>query len=527
MKLGEKIKKPKNKKILDPKVWHPYLLAGFPVWWLYVHNFREVEIKQVVLPLVIIEGVSLIVLLIGGWMWRDWQKAGLVASGLLVWWWWYGFVAELVRGSDFGNWWRSGYVVAPVMGGILVGGAIWIIKKDLGINSWTKWLNVMSVVLIVSGVSRIGWQLWLRKGEIKVETMIVNQAGKQARLKPDIYYIILDRYGSQGVLEKGYKFDNSEFMNYLKNKGFYVADQSTANYLKTGPSLASSLNMEYINYLESQLGAESDNLLPLYRKLHDYKVWRLLKNQGYTFIHAGSFWEHTSHNEYADINYNLYPLPEFTMLVYKNSLLYPVGVRWSLFDDRKLQWQRVQYIFGKLQKVPEMKQPTFVFAHILVPHDPYVFDAEGRYMDKEQENGESYRDGYVGQVRYVNGQIKKLVENLIKDSETPPVIVIQGDEGYFPERYVERQKLGLDDFDWTKATDEELKEKMGILNVYYVSEAAKKLLYKEITPVNSFRIIFKSYFGEQMELLPDKNYIHADDLHPYKFSEVTDKLKNN
>ena len=68
--------------------------------------------------------------------------------------------------------------------------------------------------------------------------------------KRNIFYLIFDRYGSSEVISKFYDYDNSEFIKFLKEYGFYIPPNAVANYHKTSWSLSSSLNMEYINYLE-------------------------------------------------------------------------------------------------------------------------------------------------------------------------------------------------------------------------------------------------------------------------------------
>ena len=68
-----------------------------------------------------------------------------------------------------------------------------------------------------------------------------------------------------------------------------------------------------------------------------------------------------------------------------------------------------------------------------------------------------------------------------------------------------------------------LKESMRIFNAYYFPGGNERL-YDSITPVNSFRIIFNSYFGADYPLLEDKNYF-TNHRHPYNFVDVTDKVK--
>ena len=66
---------------------------------------------------------------------------------------------------------------------------------------------------------------------------------------PDIYYIILDEYPNNESLKKNYGFDNTEFLTFLENSGFYVVNNSFSNYPTTIQSLSSSLNMEYLDVL--------------------------------------------------------------------------------------------------------------------------------------------------------------------------------------------------------------------------------------------------------------------------------------
>ena len=70
---------------------------------------------------------------------------------------------------------------------------------------------------------------------------------------PDIYYIILDAYSRDDVLQDFYQYDNGPFISELEALGFYVARCSRSNYASTRLSLPSSLNMDYIDNLMSSL----------------------------------------------------------------------------------------------------------------------------------------------------------------------------------------------------------------------------------------------------------------------------------
>ena len=157
---------------------------------------------------------------------------------------------------------------------------------------------------------------------------------------------------------------------------------------------------------------------------------------------------------------------------------------------------------------------------MLIPHKPYVFNKDGSLPSEQEVKSRDRDDNYINQLIYANTMIEKLVNELLSKSKEKPIIIIQSDEDPFPERYRKNTKR----FKWDRATKKELRQKMGILNAYYLPDVGQSVLYPSITPVNTFRVIFNLYFNTNYELLPDKSYVYEDERHLYKFTEVNDKL---
>jgi hypothetical protein len=365
-------------------------------------------------------------------------------------------------------------------------------------------LNVATVVMLLISAVRIGMYLPQRidSGASHPESHAdVQLDTSRFQSPPDIYYIVLDRYANSRTLDEVYDFDNSEFLAQLAAEGFYVANESNANYVRTSESLASSLNMEYIGYMDE----ESSDLLPLNKKVKDNALQRLLKSAGYKFIQIGS-WS-------GALEYML-----------TSTMPYAVCAELGIVDDTNVRhWKRTRFEFEELAKIPTQysETPTFTFAHFMVSHPPYAFDADGSYLSPEEVSKRGEIDSYRSGVIASNEMVLDLVRQLKATSEVPPIIILQGDEGPYPKRYAASDRS----FRWERATDEEIRQKFGILNAYYLPGVDSSPLNLSITPVNSFRLVFDLYFGTNLGLLPDRCYAYVDYSHPYEFLDITDEVK--
>ena len=385
-----------------------------------------------------------------------------------------------------------------------------IIKKQYKfLYNLTKILNVIAFILVLISVFNIGiynFNLISNQQEKNIHTEDRDNNARNLEIKTplrDIYYIILDSYASSRTLMEIYNYDNSEFTDYLIDEGFFVATKSHSNYPSTQPSLASSLNMEYISYLSSMVGVESKNTHIPYQtlvdKIVDNKVMRFLKSKGYKYIHFSSSYGPTDYNKFADLNiwggYKL--LNEFSMLLIETTILGPI----MRYFGRGVYGSRILGTFSKLEKLDQIREPKFVFAHILCPHRPYVFSANGDPLKinlLESAKGitpTKEKELYLNQLIFVSKKVEALVKEILLKSEIAPIIIIQADHGP-ASTFSDREHT----------TEENFKERMTIFNAYYLPGGGNEVLYNSITPVNTFRLIFNFYFGTNYKLLEDRSY---------------------
>ena len=230
------------------------------------------------------------------------------------------------------------------------------------------------------------------------EAQMLRMAGAEpsdpARRPPDIYHFVFDRYGSDDTL-RGYGADAS-IEDFLEARGFFVARESHSNYLKTGHSLASTFHMDYLDVLADDPRVTGANWHPIFRMLDDHRVGRFLSARGYERVQFGSWWAGTDFASTADEN-RPHGFSEFAMLYLRRTMLRPA---FHLLPDTaltmRLDWdnaqcQRVARQVEEIEAVGERDRPVHVFAHILVPHGPYVLRA--RRALPEPEGGGPARHG--------------------------------------------------------------------------------------------------------------------------------------
>lgn len=338
---------------------------------------------------------------------------------------------------------------------------------------------------------------------------------------PDIYHFIFDRYASEGILDRYYRVDNRAIGRFLEDNGFYLARNSHSNYLKTGHSLASTFYMDYLGLLDDERVAPN-NWHPIHKMLDDHRVSRFLKARGYDFLQFGSWWVGTYDNPVADENHP-HGFSEFNMLYLRRTVLRPL---FHVLPDTpltmRLDWdnaqcQRVAPQIEAIKAIGNRADPTYVFAHILIPHGPYNFAADGGCLTDEEARERGSEQGYIDHIAYANRIIEDIVTALLDERREPPVILIQADEGPFPERDGR--------VPWQEASAQELQIKTGILNAFYFPGEDYGALTSDVTPVNTYRIVFNEIFGARFPLLPDRIFAFPNTGALYDFHDVTEIVR--
>jgi len=511
---------------------YPFFVSIFPILSFYNYNKQELSVRIITTPLLLSLAFAGVLLFALHLILRNRAKASVITTFLILVFFSWGHVNKFLfdrlslDSTTFFKIEPPKFLALLVLAGTIFG-VVKVAKSKRNFFSINQILGLaffFLVALLVIQITIYEARTGQNGGEMGTQSDEGSAATPEDTVeKPDIYYLILDAYAREDFLNDLYSYDNSEFINFLESEGFYVASKSNSNYAHTFFSLASSLNLDYVNSLSETLGVESKDVSLPSQMIEANKVVFFLKPRGYKIINFPSGVDATHQNSYADIDFregSLFTLfgkeidlDEFYLVFLQTTMLSPF-IQDRLADEVRT---RILYTFDKLGEIPYIRGPKFVMAHIIIPHPPYLFDENGKPVPNAKLNlvGEfEDRENYLNQLIFATKKIKVTIEKIIERSSQSPIIILQSDHG-------PASILGHPHF-WARPHNQEgIKERMGILNAIRLPGYSSGQLYSSITPVNTFRLIFNEYFGQNYELLEDKSYF-SDYKNLYEFFDVTD-----
>lgn len=491
-----------------PPPLFPLLLAVYPTLALYQTNMREIPPHTLWRPLFLSLACGSLAMAFIYVRTRDWGKSALLSSLFILLFSSYGQVHAALQAFQVYEEFGARYLALGLfMLALFLAGFFFLRKRTLT-SGLSLAFNVAAVVLILLPLNKIIRYQFRPAFEPVFPSEWVPQVQMTA-VRPDVYYFILDGYARMDYMQSRIGFDNARFIDALTQRGFYVAPCSRTNYNNTILALTSTLNMRFFPELEALAKSQGLTRSQIWRYLKPNLTMQAFRSLGYQSVafDSGYYWSSMDQADiylqpWEDIGDPPY-MTDFEYTLLKGTPLIawydrPGTPEPTWLDDLSFPyWYHVaqqEYILEQAPHIAEIEAPTFTFIHVMIPHEPMVFSPERINTSTPYFNGGSnwpatpavFQQAYINGVEYLNPRMLEVVDRILKESDAPPIIIIQGDHGF-----------------WSGIN-------LPILNAYYLPGDGQKLLYPDITPVNTFRLIFDHYFGADMGLVADASYLVAD-----------------
>lgn len=514
---------------LGDLVLHPFLFGAYAILAMLATNADQTRPVAGLRALVVVAVGSVVAYLILRLVFRNAHRAGIAASFLVLGMLSYGHLYDALKDGlpVIAPLIRHRYLL-PLSAAALLPVA-YLVSRIRAPERVTPLLNLVAVVAIVFPLWRLG-HAELAYAQVRAPSTEGSQectlAPADGTPRPDIYLLIMDAYERDDVLREMHGFDNTPFLREMEARGFYIARGSLSNFRTTELSIASLLNLNYIQSMEDVYSAANISHWGIMQKISNNRLRHELECLGYKTVafETGTFWADWQGTDYF-LAPNSGPFASLSMLGGLSHLeaewLDTTVVRALLdaaresdaarqpavLDEYADNRERILFAFDELERVPRLPSPKLVVAHILSPHPPMVFGPNGEAISAGEfestlhgdPSGQALLDAYSDQVSYLNKRLLQTVDSILAQSDTPPIIVIQGDHGW---------------------ADRNHEDKMSILNAYHLPGAGSEGLYPTITPVNSFRLILNEYLGGDFALLEDVSYFsHETDIYDFEVIE--------
>jgi hypothetical protein len=497
---------------------HPLLITAYAVLFVYAANISEVLPADLLWPLTIALIAAGAVLALCGLAYRDLRRGALLTSALVLAFAFFGHIGSQLDGEVLGEQLQLGLWLAFV---IAVG--IYAARARGSLDGATAALNAFSLVLIAISLVTIlpaetGRAVRASEGE-PVSSDTLTEATRLP--ERDIYFLVFDRYGSDWAIEQRFGIENDLYPD-LEDAGLQVIPGARANYRATDFSLASMLSMQLLDDLSDSVGRESGDRTPARERIGNHEVGRFLRANGYQYVHLGAWYEPTFSNPIADEVRRWGKTPELEQVL-RDSTVLPtlerlVGTAPEDTAFRNRHRNEALFQFRQLERLADEPGRKFVFAHVLMPHPPYGFDADGKIVLDETEKAAiaEGREGdlYADQLAFTNDRIRETIATLLdRPPQEQPIIVVTGDEGPFLCGHV----------DCIDGSAETYGTRFGTLRAYHLPGLEYEVPADD-SGVNIFRMLFREYFGADLPDLPNRSYDWPDNDHLYDFRDVTDEL---
>lgn len=501
----------------------PALASLTPALGLLSANAGQVEFRELLVPSLFGLALAGGFHLLGLALTRSWIRAGLFSFTAVVLFFLTGRVAaEYARQSAdvAGFEVRIDQLVVAV--GILLASASLLARPP---KDGRRTLQLLTVFPAVFGGLSLVALATAPKHEDGLAQEVERLGLTSEHPRPHVFHLLLDGYGREDVLRERYGFDDP-LAEGLRERGFRIASRARTTYAQTALVLASLLDLDYLAFPDTAL--HSGDRRPLHRRIQNGRALQLLRSAGYetvAFAHGYDLAELRTADRFLAGRRSLYERSEFLRSYLELTPLEPLGWSNRIFGNRYASHRgHIRFALETVGSLAAEKKPLYVLAHVIAPHEPFLFDEHGEtelprrrfslatgrdFLENTGLSQEAYREGYVGQARWVAARTLAAIDGIRANASREVAIFIHSDHG---------PAMGLD---WSSMERTDLEERMSALNALWLPDEAHESLPEDASPLNAFRHLFANTFGMDLEPLPERIHFSGWER-PYRFTTLED-----
>ena len=471
------------------------LLPVFFVLHGYLENYGFISPGEGALLALVYTASTLVVAIICWLFFRNITRAALVAFMIMAGYFFFGALYDLLK-AHAAPFFSKYLVLFSVFFILLIATIVYLKKTNRSFTRLTGFLNLLFLTFILVDAGSL-----VSKSVHTNQPVLANNSTYQpcdSCNKPDIYFLLMDGYASTVALAQWYQYHN-DLDSFLLQRKFSIQAHSRSNYNFTPFSMASILNMSYLQGITNPRQVSLNDYASCEAPIRNNEVIKTLSAAGYDILNYSIF-NLAGHpslivQDFLPLNTRL--ITERTMLAYlrrdvgwKLAKWYPFKWFWAgdIMNTNDNNQRFIELV--KTSAATKSTRPRFVYGHFYLPHTPFYYDKNGQLKDVAtitRERTTTPIAAYLEYVTYANSRIREMI-TAIQQQNPSAVIILMSDHGNrdrtkeaFPVRYFQN------------------------LNAVYYPDNDYKLLYDSISGVNQFRVVFNKLLQQKLPLLKDSS----------------------
>ena len=478
------------------------LVCLYPCFFLYTRNIDEVPMNSMLPFFVVFTLNAVVIFLAVSPVFRNVSRSAVFTSAcmLVV----INFCLLAVHVKNLLPWFRDRYLLL-LLGLVLAGLFLLLLKKK-----WDMRVACGLIALAFGSMMVINFLFALPTLLSSGPAAVGDEDGTYSPLEefvefgenqPNVYYFLFDEYSGYYNLQHYYDYDNSPFLDALRDRGFNVSlDSRNTEAVNTDTIMPNLLNLDYVVTAEQ-------HWKPKIAQLQKFHLGELFRYNGYQvnlINHVDYLGPQGCHvltrnqtrrtiSEYLMRNsiYNKFPgagdlLERFFVVDYG------ANYRQGLDNALEMGLKSPALVNGK----------TLTLGYIQCPHSPTMVGPNGEELSYAYGWAWTDHSLYLGQVEFINKYILMLVD-IIQEKDPEAMIILQSDHG---NRYaIHMLQLG----EWERYDPHEENQYMqNILNcVYYKGQTFP---IEGETGINTLRMMLREVLGADLDpVTPVQDYSYG------------------